>query len=42
MRWIEEDVPAVLRSLDGDFLPDVDLDKRSLGYTVVMGRVVAS
>jgi len=40
--WTEEDVPALLRSLDEDFLPDVDLEKGSLSYTVVMGHVVAS
>jgi hypothetical protein len=35
--WREEDVPALLQSLDEDFLPDVDLV-----YTVVMGRVVGN
>jgi hypothetical protein len=40
--WTEDDVPALLRSLDEDFLPDVDLGAGTLTYTVVMGRVVAS
>ena len=40
--WTEDDVPALLRSLDEDFLPDVDLGTGTLTYTVVMGRVVAS
>ncbi|MFM1870758.1 MAG: hypothetical protein RL398_180 [Planctomycetota bacterium] len=40
--WREEDVPALLQSLDEDFLPDVDLDQGNLVYTVVMGRVVGN
>ncbi len=40
--WTEDDVPALLRSLDEDFLPDVDLERGTLSYTVVSGRVLAS
>lgn len=37
--WKEDDVPAILRSLDEDMLPDVDLTSGSLTYTVVHGDV---
>lgn len=40
--WKEDDVPALLRSLDEDFLPDVDLRQGNLTYTVVIGRVVGN
>jgi hypothetical protein len=39
--WDDDDVPALLRSLDEELLPDVDLAHGTLTYTVVMGRVVA-
>ena len=38
----ESDVPDLLRTLDEDFLPDVDLSSGSLTYTVVIGRVLAN
>jgi hypothetical protein len=38
----EEDIPELLKSLDEDFLPDVDLARGNLNYTVVMGRVVGN
>lgn len=38
--WKESDVPALLGSLDEDFLPDVDLDHGNLNYTVVLGDVL--
>ena len=38
--WKEADVPALLQSLDEDFLPDVDLQHGTLTYTVVVGEVM--
>ena len=38
--WIESDVPAILASLDEDFLPDVDLDQGNLNITVVIGKIL--
>lgn len=38
----EAEVPELLRQLDQDFLPDVDLEHGSLTFTVVAGRVVAN
>ena len=40
--WNESDVPALLSSLDEDFLPDVDLDHGNLNYTVVIGEVLGN
>ena len=40
--WNESDVPALLVSLDEDFLPDVDLDHGNLNYTVVLGEVLGN
>jgi hypothetical protein len=40
--WRESDVPALLGSLDEDFLPDVDLDHGNLNYTVVIGEVLGN
>jgi hypothetical protein len=40
--WTEADVPALLGSLDEDFLPDVDLDHGNLNYTVVIGEVLGN
>jgi hypothetical protein len=40
--WNESDVPALLDSLDEDFLPDVDLDHGNLNYTVVIGEVLGN
>jgi hypothetical protein len=40
--WKESDVPALLGSLDEDFLPDVDLDHGNLNYTVVLGEVLGN
>ncbi len=41
-RWKESDVPALLGSLDEDFLPDVDLNHGNLNYTVVLGEVLGN
>lgn len=38
--WTEEEIPKFLKSLDDDFLPDVDLDRGTLAYTVVMGELI--
>lgn len=38
----ESHVQELLRSLDEDFLPDVDLASGSLTYTVVIGRVLGN
>ena len=40
--WSEDRIPDLLASFDEDFLPDVDLAKGNLTYTVVRGRVVGS
>ena len=40
--WKESDVPALLGSLDEDFLPDVDLDHGNLNYTVLLGEVLGN
>ena len=40
--WKESDVPALLCSLDEDFLPDVDIDHGNLNYTVVLGEVLGN
>jgi hypothetical protein len=40
--WNESDVPSLLGSLDEDFLPDVDLDRGNLNYTVVIGEVLGN
>ena len=38
--WSEEEIPKLLKSLDEDFLPDVDLGRGTLAYTVIMGEIV--
>ena len=38
--WTEAEIPKLLTSLDDDFLPDVDLDRGTLAYTVVLGELV--
>lgn len=40
--WSEERIPDLLASLDEDFLPDVDLARGNLLYTVVLGEIVGS
>ena len=40
--WSEEQVPDLLASLDEDFLPDVDLARGTLLYSVIIGDVVGS
>ena len=40
--WKEDDIPKLLQALDEDFLPDVDLERGTLTYTVVMGEVVGN
>jgi len=39
---VEGDIPKLLQSLDEDFLPEVDLSRGNLNYTVVMGRVIGN
>jgi hypothetical protein len=38
----EAQVPDLLAQLDDDFLPDVDLARGNLVYTVVLGRVLGN
>jgi hypothetical protein len=38
--WSEEEIPTLLKSLDEDFLPDVDLERGTLAYTVIVGEIV--
>ena len=38
----EAEVPELLKSLDDDFLPGVDLGSGSLVFTVVVGRLVGN
>ena len=38
--WTEEEIPKLLKSLDDDFLPDVDLERGTLTYTVVLGELI--
>jgi len=40
--WEDADIPALLQSLDEDFLPDVDLERGTLSYTVVVGEVLGN
>jgi hypothetical protein len=40
--WDEEKIKALLRSLDEDYLPDVNLKEGSLIYTVVIGEVLTN
>jgi hypothetical protein len=40
--WKESDVPAILQSLDEDFLPEVDLANGNLTFTVVVGKVLGN
>lgn len=40
--WQEEQIPALLSSLDDEFLPDVDLSRGNLHYTVVLGEVLGN
>jgi len=41
-KWSEADVPALLASLDEDFLPEVDLEHGNLHYTVVVGEIMGN
>lgn len=38
--WTEAEIPKLLKSLDDDFLPDVDLERGTLTYTVVLDELV--
>jgi hypothetical protein len=40
--WTEDQIPHLLKSLDDDFLPGVDLGTGGISFTVVSGRVVAN
>lgn len=41
-KWKEDDVPGLLASLDEDFLPDVDLARGTLTYTVIIGEILGN
>lgn len=41
-QWKEEDILKLLQSLDEDFLPNVDLERGTLTYTVVIGEVLGN
>ena len=38
--WTEEEIPKLLKSIDDDFLPDVDLERGTLTYTVILGELI--
>jgi hypothetical protein len=38
--WSEQEIPTLLKYLDEDFLPDVDLERGTLAYTVIVGEIV--
>ena len=38
--WTEADIPKLLKSIDDDFLPDVDLERGTLTYTVILGELI--
>ena len=38
----EGDIPSLLTSLDEDFLPDVDLARGTLTYTVILGDILGN
>ena len=40
--WRDEDIQPLLSSLDEDLLPDVDLARGTLTYTVVIGEIVGN
>ena len=40
--WSEQEIPALLRSIDEELLPDVDLKSGNLTFTVVMGEVLGN
>ncbi len=40
--WREEEVPDLLRRIDDELLPGVDLDVGGLSFTVVIGRVLGN
>lgn len=40
--WKEADIPKLLQSLDEDFLPEVDLSRGTLTFTVVLGELLGN
>ena len=38
--WTEAEIPKLLKSIDDDFLPDVDLERGTLTYTVILGELI--
>lgn len=40
--WTEAAVPALLKSIDEAFLPEVDLARGNLTFTVVVGNVLGN
>lgn len=40
--WTEEDIAALLKGFDEDFLPDVDHAHGNLNFTVVRGQALAN
>jgi hypothetical protein len=42
LTWTEDDIAALLKSFDEDFLPDVDHAQGTLNFTVVRGQALAN
>ena len=42
LAWTEDDIGALLKSFDEDFLPDVDHAQGTLNFTVVRGQALAN
>ncbi len=42
VEWKDADIQSLLASLDEDFLPDVDLARGTLTYTVVVAEVLGN
>ncbi len=38
----ESDIPAILRAIDEDLLPEVSIAEQNLSFTVVVGKLVGS
>jgi hypothetical protein len=42
LTWSEDDIAALLKSFDEDFLPDVNHAQGTLNFTVVRGQALAN
>lgn len=42
LTWSEDDIAALLKSFDEDFLPDVNHAEGTLNFTVVRGQALAN